>query len=424
MGRCAQRRGPGLVTRQRIASDLAALGVAPGDAVLFHASVGAIGWIVGGPDRVLEAFFDVLGDEGTLMAYAGWDGSPYAVTVGMDELPRPLAAAWPPFDPKTSRAAREAGLLAEYLRSWPEARRSGHPDSSFVAVGRLSEELTRDHPLPYGMGAGSPLAKLCDAGGKVVVLGAPWSALTLLHHAEHVAQIPEVNKEKASYWVPIAGEGGARWVRIEQYSTEGCLPWRGPIDLFEAIARDYVQSGRGALGEVGGAHSAVFDAAGLDEYAVAWIEERFPDPVEPPPLPLVRPAESADHRPIADLLRALREESTGTALSEGRAATVADELLEVDGRRVFVAERDGDLVGMVVASIVAPQHGGLDRAYVVPEQRRRGLLRELEIEATTYLRQCGCVDVRLHVDADNEPAREAWRALGYTPTVEYMERVL
>ena len=40
-----------LVDRSRIARDLAELGVSPGDTVMLHASVGAIGWIVGGPEK-------------------------------------------------------------------------------------------------------------------------------------------------------------------------------------------------------------------------------------------------------------------------------------------------------------------------------------------------------------------------------------
>jgi len=238
MGRCSQRRAPGLVTRERIAVDLRELGVAPGDTVMLHAAVGAIGWIVGGPDRVLEAFFDVLGEAGTLLMYVGWDGSPYDVTIGAPELPPALMAAWPAYDPQTSRAVRDWGVLAEYLRTRPGARRSDHPDSSFVAVGAKADELTRDHPLQYGMGRGSPLARLCEAGGKVVLLGSPLSNVTLLHHAEHLAEVP--NKGIVRYWAPILHNGEKAWIQIEEFNTggEGCLPWHGATDLFEAIVRD------------------------------------------------------------------------------------------------------------------------------------------------------------------------------------------
>ena len=419
---CSQHRAPGLVTQERITADLNELGVAAGDTVMLHASVGAIGWIVGGPDRVLHAVLDALGENGTLLMYVGWDGSPYDITVGAPELPPALMAAWPAYDPETSRAVRSWGVLAEYIRTWPCARRSAHPDSSFVAVGRLADELTRDHPLQYGMGEGSPLAKLCEVKGKVILLGSPLANVTLLHHAEHVADVP--NKEIARYWAPVLRDGEKEWVQIEEFDTNCCLPWYGPTDMFEAVVREYVQDGRGRVGHVGAATSYVLDAAELVEYAVAWIEERFRAPADEPSEVEVRPAEPADHRALAALLRALEEEMTGKPLSESRASSRADELLEADDRCVIAAVTERDVVGMIVASVLSPERGALDHAFVEPEYRRRGILRELEADAVAYLRERGCCNVQLHVAAENRIARAAWRALGYTPTLEYMERPL
>jgi len=410
------------VTRERIALDLRELGISPGDTVMLHASVGEIGWIVGGPDRVLAAVLDVIGEDGTLLMYVGWDGSPYDVTIGAPELPQELMAAWPAYDPETSRAVREWGVLGEYLRTWPGAERSRHPDSSFVAVGTRSGELIADHPFQYGMGPGSPLEKLCQARGKVVLLGSPLANVTLLHHAEHLADVPE--KQVVRYWAPILRDGVKTWGQIEEFSTEGCLPWYGPTDMFEAILRDHVQDGHGALAHVGAAQSYVFDAADLVEYAVAWIEERFHDPAGELPDVEVRPAEPGDHRVLAALLRELEEEMTGTPIPESRALSRIDELMEGPDRCVIVAVTDRDAVGMVVASVLTPQRGALEHAFVEPPYRRRGILRELEIEATTYLRDRGCRDVELHIGAENVAAREAWASLGYTPTVQYMERAL
>jgi aminoglycoside 3-N-acetyltransferase len=54
-----------LITKSRLISDLAELGVQPGQLVMLHASVKAIGWIVGGPDVVLQALLDLLTPTGT-----------------------------------------------------------------------------------------------------------------------------------------------------------------------------------------------------------------------------------------------------------------------------------------------------------------------------------------------------------------------
>jgi len=65
------------ITRSKLVTDLGKLGVSIGNTIMLHASVRAIGWIVGGPDVVIQALLDVLGAQGTLIMYVGWEDSPY-----------------------------------------------------------------------------------------------------------------------------------------------------------------------------------------------------------------------------------------------------------------------------------------------------------------------------------------------------------
>lgn len=64
---------PPLITKSGLMQDLRQLGLRPGQLIMLHASVCAIGWIVGGPDVVLDALLDVLTPSGTLMMYVGWE---------------------------------------------------------------------------------------------------------------------------------------------------------------------------------------------------------------------------------------------------------------------------------------------------------------------------------------------------------------
>ena len=73
------------ITKSRLISDLKKLGVSPGDIIMLHASVKAIGWVVGGPDVVIQALLDVLGEEGTLMMYVGWEDSPWEASFSIAE---------------------------------------------------------------------------------------------------------------------------------------------------------------------------------------------------------------------------------------------------------------------------------------------------------------------------------------------------
>jgi len=259
-----------IITRGRLVNDLRQLGVAPGQTVMMHTSVRAIGWIVGGPDMVIQALLDVLSSRGTLMMYVGWEESPYELEEWPQARQRAYLEECPPFDPVTSRAYRKWGILTEYLRTWPGARRSDHPEASVAAIGSRAEWITADHPLQYGYGPCSPLAKLCQVGGRVLLLGAPLSAITLLHYAEHMARVP--NKRIARYRMPIRRDGRRLWVEIEEFDTAcGIVDWEGG-DYFEAIARDYLVSGKGRSGSVGAAPSYLFDAADIVEFAVQWME--------------------------------------------------------------------------------------------------------------------------------------------------------
>jgi aminoglycoside 3-N-acetyltransferase len=265
--------GP-LITRHHLVYDLEQLGLSPGQVVMLHASVKAIGWIAGGPDVVLQALLDVLTPEGTLMMYVGWESSPYELAQWPEETQRLALAHWPPFDPATSRAYRKWSILTEYLRTWPGARRSEHPDGSFAAVGARADWLIQHHPLQYGYGPGSPLAKLCETRGKVLLLGAPLDTLTVLHHAEHLAQVP--NKRVVRYQMPVSQGGQRVWVTVEEFDTDvGIVDWRGPEPLFATIARQFLESGQGLSGKVGLAQSYLFDAAELVQFGVRWIEREF-----------------------------------------------------------------------------------------------------------------------------------------------------
>ena len=263
-----------LITETQLVKDLQGLGLKPGDTVMLHASVKAVGWIVGGPDVIIQAILDVIGPQGTLMMYAGWEEAPY-LTIALEEgRGEAYLAECPAFDPERSRANRKWSILTEYLRTWPGARRSNHPEASVVAVGAKAAWLTKDHPLHYPYGPGSPFAKLCEAGGKVLLLGSPLNAVTVLHYAETIAEIPD--KRIVRYRMPILREGKRVWVEIEDIDTgEGIVEGHSNEEYFAEIVREYLASGKGRWGTVGAASSYLFDAAELVRFAVRWLERSF-----------------------------------------------------------------------------------------------------------------------------------------------------
>lgn len=254
-----------------LVADLSAIGVRAGDTLMVHSSLRAVGDVIGGANAILQALLNALTLDGTLMMMVGWEDDPYRIETWPTDIQQLYHEHLPAYDPATSRAAREYGYLCECFRTWPGTRRSTHPEGSFCAWGARADWIVADHPLQYGYGIGSPLEKLCLAGGKVLMLGAPLDTLTLLHYSEHLADVP--NKRIERHFIPILVNGVRTWVHFEEYDTS-----EGIVDeayTFEEIALEYLKSGRGMTGTVGEATSYLFDATDLAQFGIQWLEWRF-----------------------------------------------------------------------------------------------------------------------------------------------------
>ena len=266
------------VTRSQLAAGLRALGVREGGVVMVHTRMSALGWVVGAAETVVHALLDAVGPDGTLMAYASWEEHVYHAT-DWPAAHRDAYLAEPPvFDLALSEAEREHGRVPERIRTWPGAERSFHPEASVVAVGARAAWLTAEHPQDDGYGAASPFARLCEAGGQVLMLGAPLDTVTLLHHAEALARVPD--KRTVTFTVRIAEDGTVRDRTYTDIDTsQGAVPYDrlglGDTDEFDVIARAALAAGAGMRGQVAAAGCHLFDAAQLTAFGVAWIEERF-----------------------------------------------------------------------------------------------------------------------------------------------------
>jgi aminoglycoside 3-N-acetyltransferase len=265
------------VTRSHLAADLRRLGVQEGGITMVHTRMSAIGWVVGGSETVVRALLDALGPEGTLMAYASWAEHVYRPTERASEHRDAYLEEPPVFDVATGEVDREYGRIPERVRTWPGALRSAHPEAGVVAVGPRAKWLTEAHPADDAYGRDSPFARLVEAGGEVLLLGAPLDTVTLLHHAEAIAEAP--GKRTVTYLVVVAERGRAvertftdidTGAEVFPYETLGL-----DDDPFAVIARAALTAGIGVRGQVGQAESHLFPAPDLTSFAVSWIEDRF-----------------------------------------------------------------------------------------------------------------------------------------------------
>lgn len=267
------------VTRAALRADLTALGLRPGDTVLAHAALSRVGRLLNGPDAVVGALLDAVSPGGTVLAYTDWDARYDELLDADGRVPDEWREHVPSFDPATSRAARDNGALPEFLRTWPGARRSGNPGASVAALGARADQFTAGHPLDYGYGPGSPLAELVDVGGKVVMIGAPLDTMTLLHHAEHLADLP--GKRVIRHEVPFATAEGVHWRTVEEFDTADPVVEGFADDYFATIVSDFLATGQGVRGPVGAAGSVLVDAPAVCAFAVEWMERAVTGPAPP-----------------------------------------------------------------------------------------------------------------------------------------------
>jgi aminoglycoside 3-N-acetyltransferase len=142
-----------------------------------------------------------------------------------------------------------------------------------VAVGARAEWLCSNHPMNYGYGPGTPLAKIYQAGGKVLLLGSHFDHVTILHYAEHCARLP--NKRVITRTDRILNNGTLSEVSIEEFDTSELVCAGMPQNYFELIVRAFMENGSIGQGQVGGASSFLLPAHALVDFAVKKMEAEF-----------------------------------------------------------------------------------------------------------------------------------------------------
>ncbi|MFZ5966971.1 MAG: aminoglycoside N(3)-acetyltransferase [Bacillota bacterium] len=253
---------PVLRTRESLANDLRKLGLFEGMTVIVHSSLSAIGWVCGGPVAVIQALMDVVMPKGTIVmpAHSGEYSDP--CYWGNPPVPEVwwqiIRDTMPAFDPKHTPSSF-MGTIAETFRSFEGVVRSSHPAVSFSAWGRDSEFITQNHSLDYSLGEKSPLARIYDLDGWVLLLGVDYGSNTSFHLSEY--RVPDIKPVKAG--APIIEDGKRVWKSYEDIEFE--------TELFIDIGKDFEKEKGVMKGFVGSAESRLFrQRLGVD-YAKEWI---------------------------------------------------------------------------------------------------------------------------------------------------------
>ncbi|MEP7291357.1 MAG: AAC(3) family N-acetyltransferase, partial [Chloroflexota bacterium] len=219
----------------------------------------------GGAVAVILALEALLGEAGTLVMPthsadvsdpANWSNPPVP-----EAWWETMRQTMPAFDVALTPTFR-MGVIPETFRKQAGVLRSNNPDGSFAAWGRHARIITDDHALFPLFGERSPLPRVYDLDGWVLLLGVEHDRNTSLHVAEARAQIPH---EITPHGAPIMVDGVRRWV------TWSDLDWNDS-DFIELAADFACETGLQRSGKVANADALLVPQRPLIDYAIPWLE--------------------------------------------------------------------------------------------------------------------------------------------------------
>jgi aminoglycoside 3-N-acetyltransferase len=249
--------------------DFRNLGVKPGMTLMLHSSLSAVGWIVGGPVAIILALEEILGSQGTLVmpTHSGdlSDPADWSNPSVPEDWKDTIRKTMPAYD-KNLTPTRGVGAVPEIFRGQHGVLRSDHPQVSFAAWGKNSQEITSSHTLDFGLGDGSPLSKIYDLEGWILLLGVGHEANTSLHLAEFRANFQ--GKKELKQGAPINLKGVRRWIDLRDFEEHS--------EKFPEIGSAYREAGRPLFkGKVGMADAVLIPQQDLVDFGVRWMEKTW-----------------------------------------------------------------------------------------------------------------------------------------------------
>ncbi len=255
-----------IVIKSDVVDALRSVGLQSGDSVMVHTSLGQIGYVCGGAQTVIEALIEVVGQQGTIMMPTqSWKNldPDTGVHSDVDESDwDTIRENWPAYD-KAITPTNTMGAVAEMFRLWPGTIRSDHPARSVAAWGKNAQYLTENHDLSNIFGDTSPIGKLYELDGKVLLIGVDYDKNTSIHLADVRAKYP--GKHTSMEHSAVMENGKRIWKAYETLFVNG--------EDFVEIGADFETVHTVNRQKLGNAELKLMKQRELVDFAVEWIQK-------------------------------------------------------------------------------------------------------------------------------------------------------
>ena len=230
-----------IIHRDDLTQQFLDLGVIPGGVLLVHTSFSKVKPIEGGPIGLISALHSALGLDGTLvMPSMSYD----------DDYP---------FD-KTKSHCVEMGVVADTFWRLPGVLRSDN-NHAFAAVGPLAERILAPHPIDIPHGLNSPVGRVYELDGKVLLLGVDHTSNTTIHLCENMAGV----RYRRDKYITILKDGIP--MRFEYKEIDHCCQNFSLVD-------DWLdERGLQKRGEVGHANARLIRSRDIVEVVTRRLQE-------------------------------------------------------------------------------------------------------------------------------------------------------
>jgi aminoglycoside 3-N-acetyltransferase len=242
------------VSLRELIDQLHQLGVEPGGVLLVHTAFSNVRPVEGGPEGLIAALRAAVGEDGTLVMPSMSDDD--------DRV----------FD-SAATLCHGMGVVADTFWRLPGVLRSDSPHA-FAAAGPRAGDITTTHPIDVPHGLDSPVGRVYELDGRVLLLGVGHDSNTTIHLAENLAGV----RYRLSKYVTVHEGGQARRYRyteidhccqnfalLDEWLDAEDRQRRGPVGYAEARlirSRDIVDA---ALARLRSDETVFLHLPGVDE---------------------------------------------------------------------------------------------------------------------------------------------------------------